>query len=1084
MGNWTARRITRNPRATRWPWALPGALVGLCIAVGIHAAASPARPAKAPLGTQGSKPDPEAAERAKFVGVWKGFAVEGKGENPDRGPVKLEITITDRTMHGIQVKGSERMDHGEGQYILDLAVDPRRLDGVQVNERGRKREYIGIYTLEGDTLKWCVSPQRTRPETFETAKGQYLLILRRDKKSGQASAGAEQTLPAAQPALPAAEEGWLMAGANPQRTSWVPEEVAGRLSPVWYRAIEPYISQNVQIIAADGKLFLATARGLYALKASDGETAWVYPTELPLGHSPTYDRGVLYVGGFDRKLHCVDAATGQRLWTFDGAAAGYRTNPVVAEGLVLLGNRDGAFYAVGAHGGARQGKLAWKYQTDAPINYSAAYQDGVVYFASMDMHAYALTAADGKLKWKTDKLHGAGFQSWWPVLWRDQVVFVTGHNYRNGQRPGAESMPENDRRRGAYYHNGEYQAVFEGKRGPAAYIGATGSEPGDWAEGTMTIDATKAARYFGQKPWRQMLYCLDRQTGANWGKDLDGDGKVEHAPFLWTGSKNGIAPPPMVSGHDHVLYRHNQYGTYEGIRSQVSGWKFGTPFVSRITMDYGASDEPHIASGGGKYLYWSLCGDRESGWIDLSRPFGSGSRDRSREASIFPGYHLYRVCPGYDEMWFGVGDQDGTGNRLWGYYGSPNGVYHNQTSDQNPFIPYQGRLYIHRSNGVICFGPRGGGQKQPLAAVAPAPKDAPVAPGADELKRLLAGEIEKWLAAGHLHIGYFNASQFAHTPGRYRGLNDYFESPAENLWVLLRALPHLPQDLQGRLREFIRKEYEAYPPTTVASIGWKDGASRDYFLYPPEVDSDRANYPAGRLDPRSHGQPWRIELPPFHFYVLWKYAKEFGGAQGIYGAVKGKLGNLPPEQEWRLYPYEINACIAGHWGYLELEKLAGSPESTAIRQTLDKLLNWRAEGFSKDTPFPPKGPYNKAQPNSHANRLNVSRNFIFLTPELGKHLRDKALAKVKEAVEEYNRVAPYWFASRYEGCLQEATIQNLYDTFALFQAKAWVLSQPREELVKYLDVPGFARGDCFYIHNLLSAIEAPSGAATPATERD
>ncbi|MCX5677106.1 MAG: hypothetical protein NTX87_19125, partial [Planctomycetota bacterium] len=250
----------------------------------------------------------------------------------------------------------------------------------------------------------------------------------------------------------------------------------------------------------------------------------------------------------------------------------------------------------------------------------------------------------------------------------------------------------------------------------------------------------------------------------------------------------------------------------------------------------------------------------------------------------------------------------------------------------------------------------------------------------------------------------------------------------------------------------------------------KDGASRDYFLYPPEVDAARANYPAGMMGGRSF--PWRGQAPPLTFYVLWKYAQEFGGAQEIYASVKGRLPPLPPESDWPLYPYEINACIAGHLGYLGLEKLAGRPESADIRQTLDRLLAWRTANFAKDTPFPPKGQYNKAQPNSHANRVNLSRNFIFLTPELAQHLHDQTLAKVREALEEYNRVGPYWFVSRYEGCLQEATVQNLHDYFALFQAKAWVLKAPRQELVKYLDVPGFARGDCFYIHNLISALEA------------
>src|SRR4051812_43451895 len=42
---------------------------------------------------------------------------------------------------------------------------------------------------------------------------------------------------------------WPMLAANPQRTSWTPEEVRGNLSVVWYRPIEPYIPYKVQPIA-------------------------------------------------------------------------------------------------------------------------------------------------------------------------------------------------------------------------------------------------------------------------------------------------------------------------------------------------------------------------------------------------------------------------------------------------------------------------------------------------------------------------------------------------------------------------------------------------------------------------------------------------------------------------------------------------------------------------------------------------------------------------------------------------------------------------------------------------------------------
>jgi hypothetical protein len=73
----------------------------------------------------------EQAERARFVGVWKGFTVEGKGENPDRGPVKLEITITENTMHGIQIREDGNIDHGVGEYTLNLATDPAQLDAAK-----------------------------------------------------------------------------------------------------------------------------------------------------------------------------------------------------------------------------------------------------------------------------------------------------------------------------------------------------------------------------------------------------------------------------------------------------------------------------------------------------------------------------------------------------------------------------------------------------------------------------------------------------------------------------------------------------------------------------------------------------------------------------------------------------------------------------------------------------------------------------------------------------------------------------------------------------------------------------------------
>lgn len=121
-------------------------------------------------------------ERAKLVGVWVGFAVEGKGERPDQGPVKVELTITKDTIKGVGLKGRERNDLGTGTFVIKPDKTPFHLDGDKMTGNpNRKEVWVGIYHLDGDTLKWCVG-RKKRPTEFETGGGQFLLILKRQAK--------------------------------------------------------------------------------------------------------------------------------------------------------------------------------------------------------------------------------------------------------------------------------------------------------------------------------------------------------------------------------------------------------------------------------------------------------------------------------------------------------------------------------------------------------------------------------------------------------------------------------------------------------------------------------------------------------------------------------------------------------------------------------------------------------------------------------------------------------------------------------------------------------------------------------------
>jgi uncharacterized protein (TIGR03067 family) len=130
-----------------------------------------------PLAAQ----EPTKAAREKLVGVWAGYVVEGKGENPNQGPVKLELTITKDLIKSRQFKGKQPLDLGEGTFEITLNRFPNHLDGnKKLSNPNRKEIWLGIYQIEGDTLKWCVG-RRTRPGEFASKRGAFLLILKRKK---------------------------------------------------------------------------------------------------------------------------------------------------------------------------------------------------------------------------------------------------------------------------------------------------------------------------------------------------------------------------------------------------------------------------------------------------------------------------------------------------------------------------------------------------------------------------------------------------------------------------------------------------------------------------------------------------------------------------------------------------------------------------------------------------------------------------------------------------------------------------------------------------------------------------------------
>lgn len=884
-----------------------------------------------------------------------------------------------------------------------------------------------------------------------------------------------------------ADGDWAMAAANPQRTSWTPEEVTGRLQVAWYRPIEAFIPQNSQLIAANGLIYVSTSRGLYALDANSGAVAWRYDTELPLGNSPTVDGDVLYVGGYDHKLHALNALNGTPLWEFSGADAGYDTNPLVVDGKIFVGNRDGKMYAIGAHGTPQQGQLVWQYDTGAPIHLSAAYKDGTIFFAANDNYAYALNANDGHLVWKSAKMPGAQFQSYWPVIFQDKVIFSVAHGYRNDLAPGTRSVDNPDNTTFASVKQMQLADIFPNGT-ENQIIGAEVSGQ-NWAHGYPVVDAHSVTEYLEDnpqpdphkhKPWRRMFVALNISNGQEYSFDSDGDGFREYIPASYWGTTSGNRYPPLV-GNDNLLYFSSLYKCCSDAKGRVMGWNIDTPgyvsFLGPVQAFTGlaaAVAEPQAISAGGNVIYRNLCCDRVGDWVSYTTPGLTGQAWS---------YNLDDIAPGYDPMWF---LDPGAISRHRGWYqglsNSMNAAYHNH-GDQNPIVPYDGKLFVHRSNTVFAFSPDGNAHSPlPVLTANPAPSSI-TPPSTNEVSQRLNSEIQKIVNAGHLRPGYYHARTLV------KDVENYFENPGDTLFTLSMAYPYLSAGLQAQVRDYLASEFNTYfANSMIARVGWSDGAPREAMDLPPEVADDIAagNYPS--LTRAGNGFIWAY--PQNNFYAMWKYAENIPGvdAQQVYSLAKSKITVPVPNPPYgtqtdyfRQQPYELNGWIAGYIGFLNLQSLAGMDGTDAnlrqrVSDELDRLMTMRVNIFTKESYYnDPNAPDFKF----YKKNFDIVGNFLYIVPELGEYLRQNREADVRAAVDEYEYIAPYWFVSRYEDSIGERGMSLLYNYYALFQAKAFILHESPAELSKYLDVPAFPVGDLFYIQNLVAVLSVSDYVPVP-----
>ncbi len=175
----------------------------------------------------------------------------------------------------------------------------------------------------------------------------------------------------------------------------------GQLGLAWFDDLETMRGVQATPLVVDGVVYNASIYNVVtAYNAATGEKLWTYDPQVgaewarlaccgPSSRGVAAWDGMIYIGALDGRLIAVDAATGQEVWTvqtFDRAEAYSITGaPRVYDGKVVIGN-GGADYGVRgfvAAYDARTGERLWKFYT-VPGN-PASGPDGEASDSAMQM---------------------------------------------------------------------------------------------------------------------------------------------------------------------------------------------------------------------------------------------------------------------------------------------------------------------------------------------------------------------------------------------------------------------------------------------------------------------------------------------------------------------------------------------------------------------------------------------------------------------------------------------------------------------------------------------------------------------------
>jgi outer membrane protein assembly factor BamB len=148
---------------------------------------------------------------------------------------------------------------------------------------------------------------------------------------------------------------------------------------------------------------------IYGLDATTGAIVWTVQGKNMFQSKTATDGERFFVGGWDNFFRCIDAKSGNEVWSLElgrkqrysnfSAFAPAITAPAVGNGKVFVSTNDGILHGLNIKDGSEAWHVDWK-----KMGYSSPiFQDGRVYAALSDEgKVFCVNADTGEMKWTTD----------------------------------------------------------------------------------------------------------------------------------------------------------------------------------------------------------------------------------------------------------------------------------------------------------------------------------------------------------------------------------------------------------------------------------------------------------------------------------------------------------------------------------------------------------------------------------------------------------------------------------------------------------------------------------------------------------